>query len=169
MLCSDKRIPLKNYLENGGNINVQRSQDGKTLMHVAAEADNEDTVKLLLKNNPDLNLKDSDGNAPVHSAFKSDGGEIIIMMILEHENADRNLQNNKGQTPLHLAALLGEFRVVKLLVKLGADMNIKNNKGRTPLDLAKMARNMEIANYLRSKKILERKDKNANNTGDKIL
>lgn len=84
--------------------------------------------------NYNLQIKDSDGNTPLHNAIyrrnKKDI-ELIVQNIIDNEaNSVLNIQNNDGDTPLHVAVRRMPLdNVVDTLVKLGADLNIENKDG----------------------------------------
>ena len=158
---------MKIYLENGGDVNVQRQWDGKTLMHVATENNNHEIIEILYGKNPNLNLKDKNGNTPAHLAIIENVDEDIIRMIIKHRNVNLNIQNNRGQTLLHLAVNLDRIFLVQQLVQLGVDVNIKNNLDRTPLDEARRNRYWNIASYIKKHSKLNENGKIRNATVDR--
>ncbi|RSL96842.1 hypothetical protein CDV31_013308 [Fusarium ambrosium] len=85
-------------------------------------------------------LKDLNGNSPLHLATAS-GHEDIALWILQKaaNKADVNIRdkNIAGQTPLSYAALNGHETVVKLLLATeGVEADSKATDGRTPLSYA---------------------------------
>jgi uncharacterized protein YaaR (DUF327 family) len=84
--------------------------------------------------NYNLQIRDSNGNTPLHNAIyrrsKKDI-ELIIQNIIDNEAYSvLNIQNNDGDTPLHVAVRRMPLdNVVDALVKLGADLTIENNDG----------------------------------------
>ncbi|MDR2812419.1 MAG: ankyrin repeat domain-containing protein [Puniceicoccales bacterium] len=76
-------------------------------------------LELLAKRSADINIRDNNGNTPLHWA---------VMPRLQHlsrENLDKVLRMYK-----HL-----NLELFGKLIELGADVNIENNDGKTPLDL----------------------------------
>lgn len=71
-------------------------------------------LKQLLKTESDVNVVNSNGDAPIHSILKrgnspKDRREIatLLMTLLTFSPVDVNLTNRDKMTPLHLAAQVG--------------------------------------------------------------
>ena len=64
---------------------------------------------LLEQDDIDINVIDSDGNTPLHTALEL-GQETISMLLILH-GANVSAVNNVGRTPLHFAALQGMEQV----------------------------------------------------------
>lgn len=89
------------------------------------------TVRRLLNNGADVNVKDTHGrtllfNAAWHSY------DNICKLLLKH-NAGINDKDKYGNTPLHTAAANGHTKICKLLLEHRADVNAKNDDNSTPL------------------------------------
>ena len=115
----------------------------------AAKAENIYDVKRHLAAGADVNVKDMNGNTPLHSAAEKGHKEIAELLIakgLLFKGADVNAKNDGGITPLHGAAIGGQKEIAELLIAKGATVNAKANDGRTPLD---WSANGEIADLLR--------------------
>lgn len=90
-------------------------------------------VKYYLKLGADPNIKNSDGDTPLHvAASRGRGYKDIVELLLNH-GANPNVKNDDGATPLYWAAFYGDKDIVELLLKSGADPNVKNSDGDTPL------------------------------------
>jgi ankyrin repeat protein len=101
---------------------------------VAAQRGNVQLVKVLLANGADVDIKDRNGRAPIHSAaWEGHWGPVQVFI---GAGADVNAADKGMYTPLHIAAERGHDRMVRLLLSRGADANARNYEGNTPLALA---------------------------------
>ena len=108
-----------------------------------------DTVKLLLENGADVNLKNDNKATPLLMAARIsniDSSYDTVKLLLEY-GADVNLKNIDGWTALMMSARYSNtdstFNTVKLLLEYGADINLKNNEGWTTVMLAARYSNNE--------------------------
>jgi ankyrin repeat protein len=148
-------------LEKGANIDKATSEDGSTLLRIAAERAG---YMALLLNNPGLphhrdleyvwesmtgcrylfepmrqfhfhdkiESDDDDGEMPMPT---QNGYEAVVRVLLE-KGANVDKVSDDGETPLHIAALIGIEAVVAALIGAGADINKMNYVGETPLHFA---------------------------------
>lgn len=98
----------------------------------AREGDEENLLKCIESGVP-VNVKDSEGRAPLHWAV--DRGHLNITKLLLSRNADVNAKDLEGQTALHYAAVCERKDIAEFLVKHGADVEIKDNEGDCPRDV----------------------------------
>jgi len=79
-------------------------------------------IGMLLTKGADFNVKDKEGNTPLHNAirisFQSDNLEVVEFLI--KNGADVNAENNKGESPLKWAILGKDKEMVDLLRLYGA-------------------------------------------------
>ncbi|XP_050400941.2 ankyrin-1 [Patella vulgata] len=113
---------------------------GQTPLHLAAEYDHSDVVKLFLKYRPELVTMastDENGMTPAHIAAAK--GSVAVIKELMRFNkvmvtTARNRTNNS--TALHLAAAGGHKAVVETLIETGASPTDENSDGMTAIHLA---------------------------------
>jgi tetratricopeptide (TPR) repeat protein len=91
-------------------------------------------IHLLLKKGAEVNVKDKNGETPLH--YSASYGHANISEYLITHGAEINIQNNIGETPLHTAVYWGYKDIIELMIKKGADLNIKDENGKTALKTA---------------------------------
>jgi len=127
-------------LKHGANASA-RTDYGRTSLHYATYATNLEGVQMLLECNPDISLRNSQGDAPLHESLLrisgSPEGKVveIVRRLLEY-GADPNVRRADGSTPLHQASSLGLLEVTRLLLGHGANVDERDNDGRTPFQVA---------------------------------
>ncbi len=109
---------VKNVVHVSGNVNIS-GRYKTTLLHFAALAGEEEAMQYLLFNEANANLKNNDGNTPLHYIF--------YWPARKHDKVLISLKTNTQW--IHSC--------VQLLLKYNADVNFKNNKGKTPLDMVR--------------------------------
>ena len=140
-------IPLVYSLfQKGVNIN-SLDGNGMTPLHYAVGQDNLDMVTVLInlgnascevdlqeeRTIADVNLKDEDGQIPLHLA---NGINLKIIKVLISSGSDVNSKDNLGNIPLYKMIGLNNLAVVKTMIKSGLDPNVENIKGQTLLERA---------------------------------
>lgn len=96
-----------------------------------------ETIKILLKDNPNLvNKRDDKGNTPLHIAAMNNK-KNMCQILLKYDSRV-SAQNSNGQSPLHYACEYGHLELVDYLISKNADLNVKNYSGQTPMHLAVM-------------------------------
>ncbi|KAI9455695.1 ankyrin repeat-containing domain protein [Lactarius psammicola] len=93
-----------------------------------------DVAFSLLRCGADVNVLDSAGYNPLHSA--SLGGRADIVRSLLVHNPDIDLPSERHWTPLALASVIGSLEISCLLVRQGANVNSRTLDDWTPLNMA---------------------------------
>lgn len=113
----------------------------------AAQYNDLDRVKTLLKKGVSVNAQDSAGYTALHYAARN--GHYEICKILVENDAETNVQTRCGRAaPLHRAAVQNHPDIVGLLLKHGANPNLKDADGYTALHKAITARSMSVCKML---------------------
>src|SRR5439155_522999 len=86
---------LELLLLNKADVNAQ-DEFAKSGLSWAVERGNAKTVKLLLENGADPNIKNEDGDTPLHLCKSKEIAELLLA-----KNADVKARNKSGRTPLH--------------------------------------------------------------------
>ncbi len=157
-------------IEYGADVNMQWSHGRTALIHLADSDKNEidvygapnysrrsphgpniEMVDLLLNNNADPNLQDSDGDTALNWATAR-GYLEVVEKLLENENIEINKANFLGRNALHI--IFTEWfeedepnggdnaePIMKLLIEKGININEPDYSGKTPLHLAAQQNN----------------------------
>ena len=161
--CETDNFEVMKFLLNlyGEKIdfNFQIKSTGNSFLHIlCSKSGNEEIISLFLQfKSIDVNLKNLEGNTPLHIAT---GTNLIetVQILLQHEKIDINLQNNLGKTSLMNAMKGGRKEtLIELLCKRkDLDVNLKDTKGMTVLHKGKQffsfSKNPQKKNSIRTSK-----------------
>lgn len=98
-------------------------------MILAAEAGNDEAVKILLDGGAEIDWTDDQGSTALDFAVP-EGKEEVVRLLLQR-GANFNSTDHYGNVALHWA--ISRLSITKLLLEHGACVNIANHKKRTPL------------------------------------
>lgn len=115
------------------NLQFQTSHH-RTLLHAAAVGGNLEIMRQLLKNNINVNAKDTLGDTSLQIATENNLTGIVRLLLAQR--ADPSVQNQAQETPLLTALESGYIDVAQQLITHGANVNVFNRNSRTPLSLA---------------------------------
>jgi len=116
-------------------VNTRDLIRGETALHVAARTDCSSILDLLLKHGADINVVDSTGCAPLHTAVQHI--HLASAEKLISAGANLNQRHSTGNTPLHYA-IQSDYSdispsIVRMLLDHGADVLAQNYVGRSAL------------------------------------
>ena len=115
-------------------------------------------IKLFIKNNADVNMKDLNGFSIFHNAIKAKKS-IEVIKLLSLNSPDIETTANCLDTPLHSAAENEDYELTELLIKKGASVDVVNNEGKTPLGvLVNKIHILKASSVLATKEVLENAD-----------
>ncbi|KAJ7373028.1 Transient receptor putative cation channel sub A member 1, partial [Desmophyllum pertusum] len=122
---------------DAGDDDVQGDKNGEKLgnLHKASLSGDEAEVKNILSKEPDLNLLDKSGRAPLHLAIL--GRHVKIIEMLLEAGADASCLDESQDAPLHTAVRTGDENIVGIFLRRDdSDANIKGHGSRTALHIA---------------------------------
>jgi len=121
--------------------------NGKTALIMACENDHLNIVKLLLRSNSNIYIRDNKGKSAIFYACQVNNTEMIKALI--NANVDIMQYDNDTVYPLHLACMNGNLEIVKMFVEtLNADVECRDKNGYTPLYVAYINQRSNIIKYL---------------------
>ncbi|CAD8065274.1 unnamed protein product [Paramecium sonneborni] len=148
------------YQDWRNNWNTKSPNNAKLIKAVKNNSYNE-VREILLKDKPDINSRDTDGNTVLHLSVIS-GNSKLVGLLLYHE-AQIDSLNSKLQTPLMIACSLGVEEITQQLITAGADINSQDINKNTCLHLATINQRQKIIDLLLNKQSLNLNLKNKEN------
>lgn len=137
---------IAGLVELGADVTLPNGK-GETLLHLAAQTQNIDTIKYLITQHQlNIHQTDDEGNTPIHIAARA---SFAIMQYLIELGANVLQTNNKGETLLHLAAQANDIAQLKyLLSHTHINTDQKDNEGDTPLSIVLNRQSSLFLQYL---------------------
>lgn len=99
----NSRIQILKTLLTADNINYRTPSDGTTPAMIFAYAGDVEGIKLCIELGADTNIRDADGNTPLHWVAKSRDNTDIASILIESNAKLMDYKNNNGQYAYHLA------------------------------------------------------------------
>lgn len=119
-----------------------------TLMTIAIQRGDLETVSKLVDANLDMNKLNSRGYASLHLCAIQNQ-PLIAKMLLERKVVNPDCKNANDEVPLHYCAVFNSVQVAKILLAQGADANaVTNDEGNTPFILSVDRKHMELTKLL---------------------
>ncbi|MDJ0703394.1 MAG: ankyrin repeat domain-containing protein [Leptolyngbyaceae cyanobacterium MO_188.B28] len=103
-------------LERGANLHQTYKPDDRTVLHLAVQHDNPVVAELLLQHGARIDVRDRDGDTPLHKVLLKNDVHYYYGMT-----------NNSG---------VPSKEIVRLLTTAGAKVDVANRRGQTPLEIA---------------------------------
>ncbi|MGC6329939.1 ankyrin repeat domain-containing protein [Rhizorhabdus sp. FW153] len=117
-------------------VNTKDYTTGETALAITIKRRDLTWSSFLLGNGANPNIKDGQGNTPLHAAALlgfQEGAELLL-----RQKAQINATNNSGETPLVIAVQQRNIPMVRLLLTNGADPKIADRiAGKNAIDYAK--------------------------------
>lgn len=114
MLLTDAK-KLDAALAKSPSAVKEKSEDGMTLLHMAAMMNLKDAVSVLVKHKADVNAKSGDGATPLHMAVIIGDQDVVELLVSKGANIKAQMNDDPNSTPLAMAQLYGKPEIVKAL------------------------------------------------------
>ena len=132
---------LQQLLQSGVDANI-RDANGETMLMLAANQGDLQSVKLLLSHGAQVNATtaiNKDGNGALtalHAALRQDAVDVVDVLI--KAGANPQAEANQFWTPMHYAAYRGAVKSIRYLHNNGAGTNnpFRGARGSTPIMIA---------------------------------
>jgi ankyrin repeat protein len=111
---------LQYAIDNDGEID-EVGDEGKTLLLLAAEVGDGETVQVLVAAGANVDKPDRNGSTPLMAAAESGFASAVALLIAA--NAQVDAVNRYSQTAVYLAVAKGHTAIVAALIAAGADVN----------------------------------------------
>ncbi len=118
---------VRNIVEQPGSIviNARERDSGDGALHIVTRERDTQWLLYLLQQRANPNIRDRDGNTPMHIAAQIAFAEAVHWLNVV--DADVNARNDRGETPLILAVQQRNADIVRRLVAAGADPEIPDS------------------------------------------
>jgi ankyrin repeat protein len=123
---------LQDYIAGGGDPNAIQN-DGQSLLHIAVQYDQYQSLIFLLDNGAFADPQNRQGATPLHLAVGK--GRTDMMEALLGRGADINRLDYSSQNMLFYAARSGRDNTLDLLLDRGVNPRQTDSQNRTPLHL----------------------------------
>lgn len=119
------------FLTKNPNVNLQRSQNGRAAIHVAASTGIVRAGKLLLDNGANIDLRDTTSKiTPLFYSVIKDKKDMVEFLL--KRGAKTEIEDKFGNTVIMTAASEVQDEIITMLVKSGAESN-KRSKSNVVL------------------------------------
>ena len=137
----DYRI-VQLLLEHNADLVLKCDIDNVSVLHTVCLLGNAKILKLLLQQNPDLNVRRSDGATPLFvSCIRF---HVSLVQLLLKAQANPDIPDNNGTTPLSFAARAEYLSIVQCLLQANANLNLQDKFGATALFFAVRNNNFKM-------------------------
>ncbi|AGJ99849.1 MULTISPECIES: ankyrin repeat domain-containing protein [unclassified Wolbachia] len=114
-------------------MKAKAADNYKTILRIASQNCNLETVKFLVENLLDINVQIPKLTA-LHYAAEEGCAEVVKFLV--EKGVDINATKYERWTPLHAATYEGKLEIIRFLLDKGSDPTIRDTDGKTPRKIA---------------------------------
>ena len=147
------------------SIRVGRTNDGRLPIHMTCRNGNggADIIHYLLELYPEsINVRDGEGDLPVHGAARLGRTDIIELLLKLDPDLVSKTTNNARHLPLHLACYYGRIEVAQVLYDaLPEAILVRNGHEKIPIQVVSnhLRNSSTIVNFLQAQQAYAQKAK----------
>ena len=146
-----KKLVIR-FLETCCNMVIE-NQIKQTLLHLASEKGNPQTVKLFVDHHVEFNAKDNSQQKELYKALSNGHANIVELLLSKGADVNKRASpmigmNREIYSPLGIAIKKGNLPIVKILLMYSANPNIQCRSNDYPLEFALSFGHTEIAKLL---------------------
>lgn len=105
---------LRLILDYGAKVNKKTYNNSKSALHLACINNKIDAMRELLKcGDCDIDIKDCNGDTPLHDAVHFNNEKIVDILLIN--GANLNVKNNNGHLPLTIAKGVNNNKIIKMI------------------------------------------------------
>ncbi len=164
LIMQNRKAEAKQEFVMPTDINAA-DEDGNTVLHIAAKIDDEELVTYFIFKGADPELKNHDGDTPLHVAIKnqsfraakalsavsstlfsrdSEGRTALDLGLLSDDSyydlfittKAGELRDIEGQSIIHYFVRTKNLKGIRQCITKGIPISVKDDNGKTPLDVA---------------------------------
>ena len=139
------------YIEEIPYCMTKRDDEGRLLLHLAAQRGNTELLKFFFKQPPAWNVQACDNNGVSILHYAAESRRVETLDIVLGQGADLRATDRKGRTVLHHAVLRDNVDAVRRVIELGGVCNLwaVDKTGQTPLELSVLRKAVRSIAYLK--------------------
>lgn len=142
ILISDNNIFNRQLFISIKHLLNTINENGDTPLLYAIKNSYNDSVRILISADVDINYQDHNGNTALHYAVKKKNIKCINMII--ENNANVHIKNYEGYDVLMISILENDYEIISILLIADAKLNLDDNKHFTPLIYAVHNNNIKL-------------------------
>ena len=141
---------INTILEGNKEILSEKDVYGRTPLHWAVRAENDENAfiitQLLIEGGADVNAKDNNSVAAIHSAALR--GYLKTIEFLITKGAEINEKDNTGNSPLSYAVSANQQEIIEILKSHGLKIPVKGSEAETLLFTAAGSGNKDFFKFM---------------------